>query len=219
MDDYVRESFAELMQRGIEIDVWPSNDIRVLWLAQSRDFFNVGLEKQSVATQQIWLDHIRVIQPGEGDTLMKIVTDDLSLQFNVDTMASRDILIRNLIILVDHYKQHTAPEEAEQDKTVAQGLGAALNEIKTDQMQGTMQVIGLGMLLVSHFVFGNFSTAVGAALVVLAVILFITPTIVTRMTAASGKTSPLPPMTKVYTSTKAKTNRAYAQLPATASAP
>jgi len=109
MDDYVRESFVELMQRGIEVDVQPSNDVRILWLGQCRKSLFVAADKSSLATQQIHMDHIRVIRPNDGpggleEKLIEIVTDEISFMFNVDTRASRDILIRNLILIVDMHK-------------------------------------------------------------------------------------------------------------------
>lgn len=111
MEDYVRQSFCELMQRGIEVDVWPLNDVRVLYLSQSRDCFFVALTKQSIAKQEIYLGDITSIrvaeaaggQPSDDGKRLEIATESLNFVFNVDTQASRDILIRNLIKLVDYH--------------------------------------------------------------------------------------------------------------------
>jgi len=124
MDDYVQESFVELMQRGIEIDVQPSNDVRVLWLAQDRSALHLGLNKRSIARQEITLSTIRVIRDAEdyANRCIEIATDDFSILFNVDTEISRDILVRNLIRVVDTYKKLPVTEFLQSDKSTNQQI-------------------------------------------------------------------------------------------------
>jgi len=160
MDDYVRESFIELMQRGIEVDVWPTNDVRVLWLSVNRDCLFVGLSKQSIAKQELYLNRMRIIQNGdeEDKKRLEIATDDFSLKFNVDTMASRDILIRNLIKLVDHYKDtvdRTRSEYCMESTGTPQLISAwsVFHAIGTKRGQQSISVIGMGLLMIASFMF------------------------------------------------------------------
>ena len=101
------------MQRGLEIDVQPSRDVRVLWLGKDRKSLYIGVDKQSISRQEVKLSQIRTIQPSEkagGSKCVEVVTDDVSILFNVDTQASRDILIRNLIRVVDaDHENHCNP--------------------------------------------------------------------------------------------------------------
>lgn len=156
MDDYVRESFVELMQRGIEVDVWPTNDVRVLWLSENRECLFVGLNKQSIAKQEMALSRIRVLQNGDDEDVKRIevATEDLSLKFNVDTMASRDILIRNLVKLVDHHKDTVDNiKRTLATPIIATGTDAAFHALGTKRGQQMMATFGMSCMLLACLFF------------------------------------------------------------------
>jgi len=111
MDDYVREAFVELMQRGIEVDVWPSNTVRVMWLNEKRDCLCIGSDKSSITKQEFHLGKTDVKQ-GHDDKLIEFATEKTSTKFHVDTEQSQEILIRNLSKLVNNYKNKMTMEKS-----------------------------------------------------------------------------------------------------------
>lgn len=119
MDDYIRESFVELMQRGIEVDVVLFNHktIRVLWLNKNRDALCIGNVKGSAVKQEFELKKLSVGDCNDNK-LIHFVTSERpqkEIKFHVDTEKSRDILVTNLSKLVNNHKKmalscSTAPE-------------------------------------------------------------------------------------------------------------
>lgn len=103
--DYVRQSFVELMQRGIEVDVQPSSDVRIMWLGVDGKTLYVAQNKDSLAKTIFDLKksevHAKESDEYEclslsGSTTLEIVSGFQRMQCNVDTETSRDILVRNL---------------------------------------------------------------------------------------------------------------------------